>query len=145
MIQRNRRLVWVGATLGLSFALLGTMAGCSKSGEARKPTFAVIGKVLDGTKPVANATVVFHPVGDAALKPRGKTDANGEFKLTTYDGDDGAPAGQYQVTVELWATVSADGGPVNKIPAKYARPDSSGFRAEVTAGPTHLEPFALKK
>ena len=122
--------------------------GCSKSGEGRQPTFAVTGKVLDGSKPVANATVVFHPVGDAGPKPHGKTDANGEFKLTTYDGDDGddgAPAGKYKVTVELWATVTADGGPVNKIPAKYARPDSSGFAAVVAAGPTDLQAFTLKK
>ena len=141
MIKRSRTLLH----LALPFVLAAVATGCSKSGEGRQPTFAVTGKVLDGTKPVANATVVFHPVGDAGMKPHGKTDANGEFKLTTYDGDDGAPAGKYKVTVELWATVTADGGPVNKIPAKYARPDSSGFTAEVAAGPTELQAFTLKK
>jgi hypothetical protein len=119
--------------------------GCSKSEPDRKPTFAITGKVLDGTKPIANATVVFHPVGESGVKPRGKTDANGDFVLTTYDGGDGAPAGSYRVTIELWATVSADGGPVNRIPAKYARQESSGFTAEVTAAPTTLQPFVLKK
>lgn len=140
MFKRNPRH-WTA----LALAGLGLLAGCSKSGESRQPTFAVAGTILDGTKPIANATVVFHPVGDAGLKPRGKTDANGAFKLTTYDGDDGAPAGQYRVTVELWATMSADGGPVNRIPAKYAKPESSGFVADVTAGPNTLAPFTLKK
>lgn len=125
--------------------LVGATVGCLKSGETRKPTFAVTGKVFDGAKPIANATVVFHPVGDLGVKPHGKTDANGEFKLTTYDGEDGAPAGRYRVTVERWVTVSADGGPVNTIPAKFAKPDSSGFTAEVNVGPTSLQPFTLKK
>lgn len=127
--------------LALAFGPL----GCGKAESDRKPTFAVEGCVLEGTKPVANATVVFHPVGDVGVKPRGKTDANGVYKLTTYDGDDGAPAGSYRVTVELWATVHADAGPVNRIPAKYARPESSGFAAEVAAGPNTIEPFVLKK
>lgn len=137
----NRRTL--RSLLVLSVAL--GVAGCGKSESDRQPTFAVEGRVLDGAKPVANATVVFHPVGVDGVKPRGKTDANGVFKLTTYDGDDGAPAGSYRVTVELWTTVSADGGPVNRVPAKYARPDSSGFAAEVAARPTTIEPFVLKK
>lgn len=128
----------------LSFALMAT--GCSRSGEARRPTFPVTGKILDGAKPIANATVVLHPIGgEGAPKPRGKTDENGNFTLTTYDGNDGAPAGKYQVTVELWATVSADGGPVNRIPARYARPETSGFTAEIGQGPTELTPFTIKK
>lgn len=139
-------MIKVRSALRLAFILLAVVAaGCSKPGETRQPTFAVSGQVLDGANPIANATVVFHPVGDLGVKPHGKTDANGEFKLTTYDGDDGAPAGRYRVTVELWATVTADGGPINKIPAKFAKPDSSGFTAEVAAGPTALQPFALKK
>lgn len=120
--------------------------GCG-SGETRTPTYAVTGKLTDGSKPLANAQVVFHPVGGAsdAPKPRGKTDANGEFKLTTYDGDDGAPAGQYRVSVEQWKTVSADSGPANQLPAKFADPAKSGLTATVNPGPTELQPFVVKK
>jgi hypothetical protein len=125
--------------------LLVVVAGCQKAEPARKPTFAVRGQILDGLKPLANATVVFHPEDGVAEKPRGTTDANGEFSLTTYDLGDGAPAGQYRVTVELWATVSADGGPVNRVPARFAKPETSGFTATVADGPTTLQPFTLKK
>ena len=79
--------------------------------QPRKPTFAVSGKVLDGTKPLANVAVVFHPVGDDGPKPRGKTDADGAFSLTTYDTADGAPAGEYRVTLELWLAGRPDEGP----------------------------------
>ena len=99
------------------------------------------------SKPLADAQVVFHPVDGAATapKPRGKTDANGEFALTTYDGNDGAPAGQYRVSVELWKTVSSDTGPANQLPAKFADPAKSGLTATVNAGPTELQPFVLKR
>lgn len=132
---------------GLAFLALG-VSSCGKS-DGRKPTFAVTGKVLDGTKPVANATVVFHPVGDAdpaAVKPRGLTGADGTFTQTTYDGNDGAPAGGYKVTVEQWlAGKRADDGVSNKLPPKFGNPDSSGLTATVNAGPTELAPIILKK
>lgn len=123
------------------------LGGCTKS-DGRKPVFPVSGKVLDGTRPLAHASVVFHPVNDTdanVVKPRGKTDANGEFKLTTYVEGDGAPVGSYRVTIELWATVNADQGPVNRVLPKYGKAESSGFTAEVTAGPTTLAPFELKR
>jgi hypothetical protein len=121
-------------------------AGCGEE-ENRVKTHTVRGKLTDGSKPLAHAQVVFHPVGGTAEspKPHGKTDANGEYTLTTYDGNDGAPAGQYKVSVELWKTVSADAGPVNQLPAKFADPDKSGLTATVTAGPTDLQPFVVKK
>jgi hypothetical protein len=135
----NRPLLAVLSVFALVFV------GCG-NGENRTPTYAVSGKLTDGSKPVANAQVVFHPVGGAsdAPKPRGKTDANGEFKLTTFDGDDGAPAGKYRVSVEQWKTVSADSGPANQLPARFADPEKSGLTATVNPGPTELQPFVVK-
>jgi len=126
--------------------ILPIFLGCG-GGVVRQPTFAVTGKVTDGAKPVANAQVVFHPEGGAAdaPKPRGTTGANGEFTLTTYDGNDGAPAGRYRVSVEQWKTVSAEAGPVNHLPAKYANPIHSGLTATISAGPNELQPFQIKR
>jgi hypothetical protein len=120
-----------------------SVASCSK-GDGRKATFPVSGKVLDGNKPVANASVVFHPAGGGE-KPHGKTDAAGNFQLTTYAGNDGAPAGDYKVTVELWVTRRPDEGPTSQLPPKFAKPETSGFAATVTTGPTDLQPFTIKR
>ena len=69
------------------------------SGEhTRKPTFAVTGKVTINGKPAEYATVVLHPAGPIGpndAKPRGKVGADGEFTLSTYGTNDGAPAGDY--------------------------------------------------
>ncbi len=120
---------------------------CSSCGKAdnRKPTFVVSGKVLDGTKPLANVAVVFHPVGEDGPKPRGKTDAEGVFSLTTYDTADGAPAGEYRVTLELWLAGRPDEGPSNRLPAKLAKPESSAIQATVSTGRNELTPFNVKK
>lgn len=120
--------------------------GCGGD-DNRTPTYAVTGKLTDGSKPVAHAQVVFHPENGTAdtPKPRGTTDANGEFALTTFDGNDGAPAGRYRVTVERWATPRLSGGPENQLPARFADPAKSGLTATVNAGPTELQPFVVKK
>jgi len=115
----------------------------------RKPTFAVTGTVTIDGKPAKDATVVLHPVGVTgpdAVKPHGKVAADGTFKLTTYAGDDGAPAGTYRVTVEWWlAGARADDPPSNRLNAKFAKPETSQLTATVSAAPTTLEPFALKR
>ncbi len=133
---------------GFALAALG-VASCGKA-ETRKPTFPVSGKVLlpDG-KPAEHATVVFHPTnetGPDVVKPRGKVAADGSFKLTTYDGHDGAPAGDYRVTVELWlSTGRGDEGPSNRLPEKYAKPEKSELTATVNAGQTELKTIQLKR
>lgn len=129
-------------------ALSLAQASCG-GGDKRKPTFPVAGKVtLDG-RPAEHATVILHPVGDSdpdAVKPRGKVAADGSFKLTTYETDDGAPAGEYRVTVELWlASSRADEPPSNRLSPKYGKVESSGLKATVNAAPTELAPIALKK
>jgi len=122
------------------------IAGCTPR-EQRLPTFPVTGRVVYDGKPVANASLVFHAIsaiGDAP-KPRGKTDANGDFKLTTYDTEDGAPAGEYRVTVEQWLTLNPEEGPQNRLAPKFAKPESSGLTATVDGGQTTLKPIDLKK
>ena len=122
-------------------------ASCS-SGEARKPTYPTVGKVVlpDG-KPAEHASVVLHPLGDAAGVPRphGKVGADGSYKLTTYDTDDGAPAGEYRVTVELWLGGRGDEPPANRLNAKYSMPESSGLTATVGTGPAEIKTIELKR
>src|SRR5262245_25757066 len=88
-------------------ALAPLSAGClllASCGPGRPPVYPVRGQILDGdNKPAADALVIFHPVNPApagAPKPTGRTDERGHFTLTTHDKGDGAPEGEYAVTVE---------------------------------------------
>ncbi|HEV3444812.1 MAG TPA: hypothetical protein VG099_09225, partial [Gemmataceae bacterium] len=74
-------------------------AGCSRSGPA---LYAVRGKVLFEGQPARGATLVLHPLGNSganAIKPRAFVDRDGGFEVFTYAAGDGAPAGEYAVTV----------------------------------------------
>lgn len=130
----------------LSVAMVGLfLASCQRS-ESRIATVPVSGQLLRGAAPLAHASVVFH--SDAAAgdfpKPRATTDADGRFTLTTFDTADGAPVGTYRISVELWVTPRPDAGPTNALPAKFAKPETSGLSATVQPGTNTLAPTVLK-
>jgi hypothetical protein len=82
-----------------SLALL--IAGCG----GRRRVTPVSGQVLAGAgkKPASGVMVTFHPVqddGGPVYKPNGYVDSQGRFALTTYMQNDGAPAGEYVITLE---------------------------------------------
>jgi hypothetical protein len=120
--------------------------GCG--GDGRKPVFPVEGQVLWKGKPPVGAQIVFHPVGQTgpdALNPAGQVDSQGKFTLTTYKANDGAPAGDYQVTIDHWESPGRDLPAVNKLPPEFSRVASSGLSAKVVEGPNQLPTFELKK
>src|SRR5262245_1990400 len=91
--------------LAAAAALL-ALAGCGS--DAKPKTFPVKGvlthKGKQGEQPAAGALVVFHPVGiqvHEANRPMATVRSDGTFALSTFGREDGAPAGEYYVTV-VW-------------------------------------------
>jgi hypothetical protein len=126
------------------------LAGC---GTSQAPVHPVRGKVLFEGKPIPHALVVFHPTQNAekdAPRPRAQVGPDGSFALGTFAGGDGAPAGDYAVTVEWWLTsakkgVDSDLPATNRLPVRYATASGSGLRVKVEAGDNELPPLHLKK
>jgi len=121
-------------------------AGCSPSYQDRlelKPIPAK-GKISLKGKPLPHAIVTFHPVeklgtpssGDLVRTPFGVAKEDGSFELTTFKPADGAPEGEYAVTIS-WT-----GGPIRsdndaapeRLPPQYQNPVASGIRVQVRAG-----------
>jgi osmotically-inducible protein OsmY len=104
---------------------------------------------LDG-KPMTGATVLLNPVSGAkdfkGVLPRGIVDADGTFQIGTYSPQDGAPAGDFVVTILWCKAVVVDGetqsGP-NLAPPLYARPETSPLKASIKKGSNDLEPIEL--
>ncbi len=141
--QPPLRLVLAGFAACASVSL----AGC---GGAKGPELhPVSGKVLLKGKAAEHATVVFHPVnsGPADLpKPHGTVGPDGTFTLTTYTTGDGAPPGEYKVTVEQWlAGPKSDEPATNRLPAKFGKPTTSGLVATVGAGKTELPAIEITR
>lgn len=140
------RLLRAGLVAFVTASLMQAM-GCS-SGESRRQTHPATGSVKVQGKAAPGATLVFHPSkewGKDEPKPRATVKADGSFEVTTYEGTDGAPEGDYTVTVEWYVPNKPDDGNVtNRAPAKYGKAQTSPLKATVKKGPNTLAPFELK-
>jgi hypothetical protein len=126
-------------------------ASCSKDAGLNP----VQGKILYKGNALAGAVITFHPKGAGrninTQLPVGHSGEDGSFTLTTGDKQ-GAPAGEYAVTVICPEEVKLPKGQISTAPPEskdrfqgaYANRDSTTIRAEVKAGPNQLEPFQLK-
>lgn len=146
-----RRIFAMAYVLGIVSVVVSF--GCSRAPRARRPpTYPVQGTVLMGSKPIAEATVMFNPVaeGNGAIAV---TDAEGRYRLTTFVPNDGAMAGDYRVAIvktvyggpQNDSPMATSGDPKNMLPLRYADDKTSGFSATVVAGPDNTFDFTLDK
>lgn len=135
----------------LLLATLTCFSGCS-DGVNRPQVVPVTGKVTWQGKPVQGATVVFF-APSSPRAARGETDAQGQFKLTTFNSNDGAVPGEHTITItkvkqaaptppinldnpgEAYTkamTEAANAKIDNELPSRYADPAQSGLVRTVT-------------
>lgn len=124
--------------LAIAAFLLGGVTGCDPQ-DKRKPVYPVTGKILIDNRPTKDVVISFHPIEEVknpkALRSLTTTDADGTYKLTTYVTHDGAPTGEYVVTV-YWPGKVPPGSPIGEVgpdqlKGKYADPTTSKLRATV--------------
>lgn len=142
----------LAATMILGLAVL---AGCDNAPQRDgPPTYAVTGTVTQDGSPVDGATVRFQLV-DGAQASTGVTNDQGRYVLATFAAGDGAPAGDYRVTItkevakggaqavsEDDPNYTGEEGDVemeNVLPEKYAKADTSGLTATVTSGANEFD------
>jgi hypothetical protein len=137
--------------MALLAALFLTQASC-RAKPSRAPVFPVRGKVFYRGQPAAGALVFFLPLHDAlADKPHGKVDAAGAFEISTYRLNDGAPPGEYAVTI-LWPGPNphsnGEGDEDNQGPdqlgGRYTSGTNSTWHVKVAEQPIELDPFELE-
>lgn len=124
--------------------------GCGKR-QSEVALNHVEGQVFWKGQPLAGAQIALHPQGkqDEKLLPaRARTDAEGRFRLGTFDAADGAVEGEYLVTITHRPIQKmADGGWApggNILPPKYATPKTTDLRVHVASGANQLPAFDLK-
>lgn len=118
--------------------LLCLLAGCGQKPAAPRPVYPVHGRVTSKGAPADRVRVVFFSTGTPAPgnNPAAWTDADGRFELSTLSPKDGAPEGEYVVTL-YWPAVPfetlADGAPMpkDKFGNAYAKPSVTKLRARV--------------
>lgn len=135
MVGDSRR-----ATVGCGLLVLLIAGGCG--GDDRPDVYEATGEIIYQGQPVEGAQVMFMPA--AARQATGTTGADGRFVLSTYGTDDGAVAGEHEVTVAKM--VKANPNDTSSypemraaIPVKYNNPRTSGLKAQVNeSGDNHF-------
>ncbi len=147
--RRNRQMRARRGAQGLLIAL--TIFGpvsCGKT-DGGRPVYPVRGQVFFKGKPTPGALVLFHPINDPdpqAPRPHGHVDQDGHFTLSTYRADDGAPVGQYVVTIDWQKRIPGhSGGGPSLMPPRYRAPKESPLRATVGADTNNLPPFEIPR
>jgi hypothetical protein len=142
-----RKKMPVASLLAAGLAL--ALNGCRDSSDDRPVTFPVSGRVLQDGKPAAGARVLLTAQADPSLVrlcPHAEVANDGSFRLTTFRTGDGAPAGQYTLTL-TWPLPARPGkedeGP-DRFKGRYADPRRPLRQVQIVAGANVLEPIHLK-
>ncbi|MGD9633225.1 MAG: hypothetical protein AB7G28_08065 [Pirellulales bacterium] len=136
---------------GVAWIAVAAMAWAIGCGEGHPKTYPVEGLLrFEDGRPVTFGTVEFHSPAER-LTARGKLDAHGHFRLTTFAEGDGAVAGEHQVVViqnvspAAWQQNAAhaqqahsvhgphDGHHAALVSRRYADYATSGLKATVEA------------
>ncbi|SRR5713226_8307145 len=97
---RGRRWAWV-----LTFAVSLTATGCSGG----RKLYKVEGVVTIEGQPLTGASVVFNPMDTSqGGTASAKTEEDGSFRLYTQNRGEGALAGDYKVTVQLFPEIERE-------------------------------------
>lgn len=114
--------------------------GCG--GTGRPKTYAVTGKVTFRGQPCGGALVVFHPAEkghENDPKPVATVKEDGTYSLSTFDENDGAVMGEYNITI-VWnakakeaklSLGSEGGGGADKLNGRYGDPRNPKLKASV--------------
>jgi hypothetical protein len=126
--------------------------GCTAD-DGRVKVYPVRGKVLVKGQPAQGARVVFYAAAaDAAAKklptPAGETDASGQYRLQSYEPEDGAPVGGYNVSVTWLEPPPPNAQGIfdqkDRLGGRYSNPNKSGLTAHVEKGGGEISPFELQ-
>lgn len=146
-VSRPGRRFDVGL-LGVAMLSL-TLAGCAEAKPDRAAVFPAKGTITLKGEPTHGAILALHPktpLPAGVPSPRANVGKDGSFAVSTYDSGDGAPEGEYVVTV-TWYKLIKNGedskiGP-NVIPPKYGDPNTSDLIVKIAAGENAIPAIQL--
>jgi hypothetical protein len=143
------KVTWrAGSHLLTASALVALIFGC---GGRKGPTlYPVKGTVYINGEPAKDVNIMFTPVappadGETPLSPSAVTEDDGSFRLMSFDPDDGAPAGDYQVTIIYpMSRFNKNMNGIDRLKGKFSNPKTSQLTAKVEPKRNDLPAFNLK-
>jgi hypothetical protein len=146
--------VFLPSQLGWGLALSLLVLSCS-SQTKQAELYPVRGKVFFNDKPAAGVQLTLIAEGATESHSGATSDADGTFSVTT-DGEPGAPAGDYTVTM-IWMqekpppdpkkgegiSMTLVSDPVDKLKGKLNNRAKSPYKVKVEKGNNEVPPFKL--
>ena len=124
------------------------LTSCKKK-DGKLPVYPVKGQILIDGNPVKDVLIYFWPgkieEGLHAYCPNAQTDENGYFALSTYDRADGAPEGEYAVTIEwpVGYSIVSNQWHGDHLQGKYKDQTSSEIKIKIEPKPNDLPPIRI--
>jgi len=135
-------------SIGRKWLIVLAFVACGCTSSPNPKTYPVNGKISYRGQPITSGIVLLTPA-DNGHAATGNLEKDGSFRLTTFQKDDGAVPGKYQVAIQVFPSDGAGlpgaefAGKPPPLPPKYGSANSSGLTAEIKAGENHLD-FPLK-
>lgn len=139
----NRNVFERVCLLPVAMILIACVSSCSEPprGGPRVKVVPLSGMLLVNGQPAKDAFVRLHPVvadGGSIPNPgvasQAQVDSEGKFTISSYEGGDGAPPGEYRISI-TWnypsgLTLNQWGGP-DRLNGQYADPKQTGVTVTV--------------
>jgi hypothetical protein len=142
-----RKPLTIGGAVAAALLVL-VLVGPQLFGNGRVRVYRAHGKADFEGKPMSRATVILHPVNAGSSHfplPCATVREDGTFAIGTYGKGDGAPAGEYKVTVQWVIPVGGNPVPMNVLPAKYSDAQSSDLTVRIKSGSNTLPPLQFTR
>ena len=133
-------------TFGIALLSCAALIGCGEK-DWHAETHPTRGRVIINGQPAAGAVVELHSTGEKKpdvrnSRPWGIVQQDGTFTLSTYESGDGAPPGEYAITVR-WPPDVNQPSLEDRLGGAYTKPDQSKWRATITEGDNELPPVEI--
>lgn len=129
--------------LGLTMTI--TCLGCGGE-DWQAATHPAQGRITINGEPPAGAVIELHSTGEQPdvrnSRPWAVVQEDGSYTLSTYETGDGAPVGDYAVTVR-WPPDVSQPSLADRLSGAYATPDRSRWTVTIAEGQNDLPPIEI--
>jgi hypothetical protein len=134
-----------GFIYACGFALSLICLGCGGE-DWQAATYPAAGQISINGQPPAGAVVELHSVGEKPdarnSRPWGIVQDDGTFTLSTYERGDGAPLGDYALTVR-WPPDVSQPSLADRLGGAYTRAEGSPWRVTISEGSNELQKIEI--
>lgn len=128
----------------LGAAVCGACLGCGEDWQAQ--TYPAHGRIAINGEPPVGAVVELHSTGEQPdvrnSRPWAVVQEDGSYILSTYERDDGAPPGEYAVTIR-WPPDVSQPSLADRLGGAYSKAERSKWSVRISEEENEIPPIEI--